>query len=493
MAALVREVSAGEGVPLPFLNGFCLLISRAMLQDVGIFDEETFGAGYGEENDLCIRARKRGWGLAVAEDAYVFHAQSRSYSADRRKQLAARADVALAEKHDPAEHILPQVGASMENLALLGVRARITAGVERKRLVREARPRWEGRRLLFILPSGGEGGGAKVVLNEASALQKLGVDAWILNFEPFRADFEANNPGSDVPALYLNDPTQVTAFLRDRRWRFDAVVATLYSSIYWIPTKGNFDRVGYYIQDYEPLFFPEGIERQAAFRSYTARPDARLFAKTAWTADQVAKATGRCPAVVGPSVDLHAFRPPVEGRAGPIQIAAMVRPSTPRRAPERTIAVLAALQRRFRGAIRVVTFGADRTELAKAGLRLHDAVSYGTLSAAQVSTVLAQSDIFLDLSHFQAMGLTTLEAMASACAVVAPQEGGVSEYARHEGNALLVDTRSLDACEAAAARLIEDHGLRRRLQKQAASSVCAYYPEAAAVRILEVLLGEPAT
>ncbi len=84
---------------LPFLNGFCLLIKRALQAEIGYFDEATFGAGYGEENDYCLRAGKAGWKLAVADDTYIYHAQSRSYSHERRKQLADRAGQALTQKH----------------------------------------------------------------------------------------------------------------------------------------------------------------------------------------------------------------------------------------------------------------------------------------------------------------------------------------------------------------------------------------------------------
>lgn len=100
MANRVAALSTRFYPQLPFLNGFCLLITRALQEAIGYFDEETFGAGYGEENDYCLRAGKAGWKLAVADDTYVYHAQSRSYSHERRKLLADRAGQALAQKHE---------------------------------------------------------------------------------------------------------------------------------------------------------------------------------------------------------------------------------------------------------------------------------------------------------------------------------------------------------------------------------------------------------
>lgn len=60
-----------------WLIGFCMLLKREMLEDVGLFDE-SFGYGYLEELDYAIRARKAGWKLAVAPDAFVFHGGLRS-------------------------------------------------------------------------------------------------------------------------------------------------------------------------------------------------------------------------------------------------------------------------------------------------------------------------------------------------------------------------------------------------------------------------------
>src|SRR3546814_16309874 len=55
---------ADVGAPafeVPTGNGFCMYIRRAMLEDVGLFDEQAFPVGYGEENDLCMRAIDAGW------------------------------------------------------------------------------------------------------------------------------------------------------------------------------------------------------------------------------------------------------------------------------------------------------------------------------------------------------------------------------------------------------------------------------------------------
>ena len=99
MAAFVRE-NADKSFPrLPLLNGFCTLIRRDAFIALGGFDEGAFPAGYGEENDLCLRAAAAGYGLAVADHVYVHHAKSASFGAKRRAELQKQAGEALARLH----------------------------------------------------------------------------------------------------------------------------------------------------------------------------------------------------------------------------------------------------------------------------------------------------------------------------------------------------------------------------------------------------------
>jgi len=76
-----RVVNAGRSVDLPTTVGFCMYVRHAALADIGLFDAETFGRGYGEENDFCLRANTRGWRHLLACDTYVYHEGSVSFGA----------------------------------------------------------------------------------------------------------------------------------------------------------------------------------------------------------------------------------------------------------------------------------------------------------------------------------------------------------------------------------------------------------------------------
>jgi GT2 family glycosyltransferase len=67
------RANGGRAVEIPTAVGFCMFIARGCLDEVGLFDEEAFGRGYGEEVDFCMRAARAGWRHWLAADTFVFH------------------------------------------------------------------------------------------------------------------------------------------------------------------------------------------------------------------------------------------------------------------------------------------------------------------------------------------------------------------------------------------------------------------------------------
>lgn len=71
--ALCAQTNPGAVVDVPTGVGFCMYIRRDCLQQVGLFDTENFGKGYGEENDFCQRAAEAGWRNLHLLDTFVLH------------------------------------------------------------------------------------------------------------------------------------------------------------------------------------------------------------------------------------------------------------------------------------------------------------------------------------------------------------------------------------------------------------------------------------
>ncbi|MEO1601950.1 MAG: glycosyltransferase family 2 protein [Pseudomonadota bacterium] len=81
------------------INGFCFALSRAVIDRVGILDEERFPMGYGEENDLTFRAMDAGFLCAVAIDCFVHHAKTKSYTTELRERYNAAGQAMLRDLH----------------------------------------------------------------------------------------------------------------------------------------------------------------------------------------------------------------------------------------------------------------------------------------------------------------------------------------------------------------------------------------------------------
>jgi GT2 family glycosyltransferase len=495
MGKVVGQYSARLRPAIPFLNGFCLMIKRGVIEQIGYFDEAVFGKGYGEENDFCLRARSAGWQLRVVDDAYVHHAQSRSYSHERRKELSKYADIALATKHEPKQ-IQDGVAQCRADRVLQGIRARSRAMLERRQLIESGLKLWEGKRVAFILTLSSACGGGNVVLDEAEVMRKMGVDARVLNLLRNRGAFERSYPDRSVPVIYAEDENQIAAMVAD----YDAVIATACDTVYWLKNSSEGEKQpvnAYYVQDFEPYFFKPTLPGfRVAWNSYTEHANLICFTKTAWNAELVLTNTGVNCAVVGAAVNIDLNRPrhrrDPDWPVRPLRIAAMIRPSTQRRNPTLTMKVLRELSRARGATVEIILFGCDSSDPEFLALP-HDFLwrNAGLLTRPQVAALLNEIDIFADFSEFQAMGLTALEAMACGAAVIVPEMGGAGSFARHDENALIVDTGSQADCMAALERLTLDEGLRTRLQRQALIDACEHHPERAAYTILNTLFPTP--
>ena len=471
MALLVAELSGRDRPRVPFVNGFCYAITRDAIQRVGLFDEDRFGSGYCEENDFSIRARDAGLELALADDAYVFHAKSRSYSSAGRDEIATRNYQLFLEKHG-AERVKALLAELEEIPELSSLREAMTIATrDEQRTIdafRAADP--EPPAVLFVLHGmpDGSGGGVHSVYQEAKGMRRLGVPAQVAiaaeAMERARAAYE------DADEVFL--PYGSEAELAPHAVGADVVVATHYTTVAMVgrlhERRGGF-LPAYYAQDYEPFFSDPGSPQLLeAIGSYTAVPGQLVFAKTHWLRNLIGELHGVDVAKVEPSLDREVFN--TAGReeqgGGPVRVTAMIRPRTPRRQPVLTLDALSGLVARHGSAVEVTTFGCPVESIEALG-RKSPGPHLGLLTRAQVADLLKRTDVFLDASTYQAFGRTALEAMACGATAIVPRIGGAAEFARHEQNALLADTLSPRAVGEALDRLVEDAQLRAALQAAA--------------------------
>lgn len=141
---LAARVNAGERIDAPTGVGFCMFVRRACLKQVGPFDETLFGRGYGEENDLSMRASAHGWRHVIAADVYVLHREGASFGATR-DGLKERNAALLSARHPNYDAAVAAFEAAQP---LAPLRRRLDAETLR-----------ENRRRRVLLVSHGLGGG----------------------------------------------------------------------------------------------------------------------------------------------------------------------------------------------------------------------------------------------------------------------------------------------------------------------------------------------
>ena len=128
MAALVAETSLKLRPELVTPVGFCMYVKAALLQAIGPFDEELFGRGFGEENDLGERAKLAGWRIACADDVYVYHRGKGSFGAGGVELESKNAPI--LERRHPGYHAA--VASFVKKNPLSLVHANIQRHLERR-------------------------------------------------------------------------------------------------------------------------------------------------------------------------------------------------------------------------------------------------------------------------------------------------------------------------------------------------------------------------
>lgn len=194
--AIAERVNGNRTADIPVGVGFCLYLRRDCLDDVGVFREDVFAQGYGEENDFCLRARQRGWRSVAALGVYVAHAGATSFGAARTHLIRRNAD--LVERLHPGYGAL--VAAHVAADPLLDARRRID------------RVRWaEGRRregAVVLVTHRGGGGVDRVVAERARVAAEAGQRAIVVR--PATGGVRLEEPGG----VRLPNPVPVSGLAR---------------------------------------------------------------------------------------------------------------------------------------------------------------------------------------------------------------------------------------------------------------------------------------
>jgi O-antigen biosynthesis protein len=166
---LCARTNPGLRVDIPTGVGFCMYIRRDCLDQIGPFDVERFGKGYGEENDFCMRALDTNWRHLLALNTFVRHTGGVSFG-DSKKPREIEAFEKLRQLHPRYEQLVrSHVAADPARPARLAV--------DVARLQAMARPS-----ILFVTHA--RGGGTERHVRELADAVRGGANALVLRPAP---------------------------------------------------------------------------------------------------------------------------------------------------------------------------------------------------------------------------------------------------------------------------------------------------------------------
>lgn len=487
MGMIVEKTSKNRYPIVNVLNGFCFMISRDVINEIGYLDEESFPMGYGEEVDYCLRAVKKGFTLRVADNVYIFHEKSKSFTHQTRKQLGTASKPVLRKKHG---EVYSELGKAMDKCKELNdIRIEIKEAIL---TYKKGYSALIGKKIAFVLTAKGGSGGANSICQEVLGMRNLGMDVSIINSANYKEQFDANYPEIRDYVEYFNQKSN-DDFL-SKAQKFDILICTIFTTVQKVEKVKRLYpniKIAYYVQDYEPFFFSDSDDYyKEAKESYTRIEEMCLFAKTKWITDTVNKYHNVEVKLVESSIDTKLYNPFVikEKRLQDIiTICAMIRPQTIRRNPKGTMDVLEKIKNNYKDKVRIELFGCTNKEINSIGQNSFEYTNRGILKRWEVARLLAESDIFLDMSTYQAFGRTGLEGMCLGCIPVLPRQGGVDRFAVDNINSLIVDTSNVDGVYGRICELIDNLDKIHEMQIQCLETAKKYNVINAAWSEIQVL------
>jgi GT2 family glycosyltransferase len=101
-----------------WVGGTAVMISTACLEEIGGFDESLFM--YGEDVELCLRATKRHWDIALASDTTVVHLGSASSGSKNALLGEIKGLLILWQKHTSSQEVW-----ALRKILKFGLRLRV--------------------------------------------------------------------------------------------------------------------------------------------------------------------------------------------------------------------------------------------------------------------------------------------------------------------------------------------------------------------------------
>jgi GT2 family glycosyltransferase/glycosyltransferase involved in cell wall biosynthesis len=482
--------TASHALPrTPLVHGFCFGIARAVINAIGYFDVERFPRGYGEENDFCIRASEAGFGLVVATHTYVFHAKSKSYTGANRVALmdaggrtlrdlygSPRIDRAVQSmRENPMFKQIRTAAAALYNEAAaklpprsgangkLAVRSKKYSEISRSidlieyaaissDELRDNKLHVSGKTRLDATPES-----ATWFIPPVEHALKGGVRTIFMAAQNFSEHWGTHNhfvvlERTDIARSYAVLEKSLGQFFPNLRFEIsshvlgqdvgqippaDIGICTLWTTAYQLARYNQTKRKFYFVQDFEPAFYPAGDVYGAIEATY--RFGYTCIANTKGVEEKY-RAYSDDSTHFTPAVDHTIYYPDHSRNApgNPAQIVFYGRPANSRNAFGLGALTLQHIKRKMGNGVRLVSAGAawKESEFSLQGI----VENLGLLTSLdEVAELYRQSDIGMVFMFTPHPSYQPLEYMASGCVTVTNHNAANTWLLEDGNNCLMVE------------------------------------------------------
>jgi glycosyltransferase involved in cell wall biosynthesis len=315
-------------------------------------------------------------------------------------------------------------------------------------------------------------GGINTILRFASFLKEKGIKNYFVIVNDSDHNTIKNLISNAFPNL-IDDEVIILQIFKDvnKIPRVDAVICTLWTTAYYALKFNKTKRKFYFIQDYEPQFYPAGstmgqVEATYRFGFYG-------IANTDSLKQIYSKQYNGIAEYFDPALDNDVFYPPKNERSNQniITIFTYGRPDHPRNGFEIAMNVCKKLKENYRNKIRIVSAGAkwDPKDVGLEGV----IENLGILDYRETGEVFRKADIGLVMMYTKHPSYIPLELMGCKCLVVSNYNSATTWLLKDKENCLLADP-SVTSFYEKLCIAIDNETLRNKIIENALKTVQKY-------------------
>jgi len=434
------ELLSSHEYPEVMPTGFCFMMERDLINQIGTFDEGY--VSYGEETDFWMRTITRitngevsNWKAVLADDTYLFHERGSSFNVFTAEEHMGYRKAGASRFHS----IWPSFKQWNQTFDMTKTLQKMRSPINHA-LIKKENPKYS---VCFVVYSTETGcGGMKVIADIVNYLNEVGVEAKVVHIR--------RNPALKAPPLLAlrSGPIVfegVDDFLHNFKERvFEAgiVVAATGELMPAVAALTNNDpRLTslHFSQSDDVSISPtkeqsDRIAEANKLAEYT-------ITNSKWTAEKMAKSV-KVSGHVSVGYDDLLFYPRNrdDGDERPTVLISLGNTVYPFKGNDRGIDMCRALRKlckENKKEIRILACGVDSVNNAPfiVGLGLLTQTRFATLLGSEV-------DIYCDPTKNHSYGLPSLEAMASGVVPVCWNNKGINEYATNELDAIVLPNKT---------------------------------------------------